>query len=125
MSGRIEYDREWTTPSGSRARKRLGYSHDRGHVTRFVVQLEYRLGGEWVEVVRSDHDEEGEFAHDVTDEGLHLDVFRDGEKVDTDQLTGPLPADVGFTLAEEHLAEHAERYVTRFEQWHKTDRTDT
>lgn len=32
-----------------------------------------------------------EMAHDVADEGLHMDVYRDGEKVDTVSVTGPIP----------------------------------
>lgn len=49
-----EYDREFTTPLTYRTRRRIGYSHDRGDVTRFVVQLEYRLDEGWAEVVRFD-----------------------------------------------------------------------
>jgi hypothetical protein len=35
-----DYDREYTTRTGKTVRRRLGYSHDHGKVTRFVVQLE-------------------------------------------------------------------------------------
>ncbi|MFB6353088.1 MAG: hypothetical protein ABEJ92_03290 [Halobacteriales archaeon] len=85
-----------------------------------MVQLEYRLEGDWREVVRYDHDPEGpdEVAHDVTEEGLHVDIYRDGEKIETERLTGPMPADVAFNTAEEHLTEHLERIVRRFERWH-------
>jgi hypothetical protein len=58
------YDREWTARTGQRIRRRFGYSHDRGEVERFVLQLEERLDGEWTPVVRYDHDE-------VTDHGGH------------------------------------------------------
>ena len=51
-----EYDREFTTPVGFRARRRVGFDTDRGAVTRFVVQLEYRVGNGWVQAVRLDHD---------------------------------------------------------------------
>jgi hypothetical protein len=52
----------------------------RGIPTRFVVQLEYRIDGEWRAVVRFDHDQTGEQSHDITEEGLHMDVYRNGEK---------------------------------------------
>jgi hypothetical protein len=47
--------------------RRIGYSHERGDVTRFVVQVEYRLDGDWHEVVRYDHGPASERGHDVTD----------------------------------------------------------
>lgn len=49
------YDREFIDAVGGSARRRLAYSHDRGEITRFVVQLEYRLNS-WQPVVRFDHD---------------------------------------------------------------------
>jgi hypothetical protein len=117
------YDREYTTRSKPTVRTRVGYSHDSGRVTRFVVQLEYRLEGTWRTVVRYDHDERGpeEMTHDVTQEGLHADVYRNGETFRTEQVTGPIPPGIAFTHAEEHLTEHRERFVSRFEQWHRTD----
>jgi len=86
-----EYDREFTTPLEYRVRRRIGYRHDRGEITRFVVQLEYRLDGDWAEVVRFDHDPEGTYGHDVTAEGVHIDVYRDGEKL----RSGDFSADGG------------------------------
>lgn len=85
-----------------------------------MIQLEYWIGGEWWEVVRYDHDPEAaaEVAHDVTTEGLHVDIYRDGEKVETERVSGPLPADIAFNHAEEHLTQHLEAVVRRFEQWH-------
>ena len=92
---------------------------EQGEVLRFVVQLEYRLGGEWVEVVRYDHESAGASAHDVTKEGLHIDIYREGEKHATEYIAGPLPAGVALDLAEDHLAEIAERFIRRFEEWHQ------
>lgn len=116
--GPRDYDREFTTTRSVRVRRRLGYSHVRGEVTRFVVQLEYRLNGEWVEVVRSDHDPESNHGHDVTAEGVHVDVYRNGEKIRVENLAPPMPAAEALTLAETHFREHAERYVERFKSWH-------
>jgi len=113
-----EYDREFTTPLEYRVRRRIGYSHDRGEITRFVVQLEYRLDGDWVEIVRFDHDPEGTHGHDVTEEGVHMDVYRDGEKLRSEEIFPPMTANEALTFAEGHLNQHAGKYVRRFEQWH-------
>lgn len=126
--GRIEYDREFVKPVGiPGARVRIGYSRDRSEVTAFVVQLEYQLtddgaASEWVEVVRSDHDSTSEGGHDVTREGVHLDVYCGGEKNHSESLMGPLPSDVGFNEAEERITDRAERYVERFREWHRNNR---
>ena len=83
-----------------------------------MVQLEYWLDGDWREVVRYDHDRDAEGGHDITTEGLHHDVYRDGEKERTERVTGPIPADEGFNHAEDDLAKNAEEYTKRFESWH-------
>lgn len=114
-----DYDREYTTPVRADVRIRLGYDHDRGEVTRFVVQLEYRLEGAWAEVVRYDHDPASEHGHDVEEEGLHVDVYRDGTKYRTDYVAPPMPASVAFDFAEDHLDNNLQRFITRFEEWHK------
>jgi hypothetical protein len=119
-----EYDREFTAPEGGPVRRRLGIDVSRGEVSRFVVQLEYLIdpvGGEWATIVRYDHDAEGskEATHDVTEEGLHIDIYRDGAKVDSHELTPPMPAAEALEAAEDHLAEHLEGYVRRFEEWHE------
>jgi len=116
--GPRDYDREFTTPLEYRVRRRIGYSHDHGEVTRFVVQMEYRLDGEWAEIVRFDHDPESDHGHDVTVEGVHMDVYRDGEKLRSEEVFPPMPASDALTFAEEHLNQHAERYIKRFETWH-------
>lgn len=113
-----DYDREFSTALSNRARRRIGYSHDRGEVTRFVVQIEYHLADEWAEVVRFDHDPESEHAHDVTTEGVHMDVYRDGEKIRSPEIFPAMPASDALTSAEEHLKTHGQRYIKRFEKWH-------
>ena len=117
--GDRDYDREHTTLLAHRARRRVGYSHSHGEVTEFVVQLEYRLDHGWVEIVRFDHDSKRQSGHDVTSEGIHLDVFRDGMKIRSEEVFPPMPANEALTFAEDHIARHAERYVKRFEEWHR------
>ncbi|WP_436910374.1 DUF7718 family protein [Halosimplex marinum] len=101
-----------------RVQIRTGFTTEQGDVVRFVVQLEYWIDGDWAPVVRYDHDREGESGHDIAEEGLHMDVYRDGEKVDVRDISGPIPAAQGFDYAEEDLRENVQRYVKRFERWH-------
>lgn len=121
-------DYEVTPPPkrlADRVQLRTAFTAERGDLVRFMSQLEYWLDGDWQEVVRYDHNREAEGGHDVTEEGLHRDVYHDGEKVDTVQVTGPIPAKEGFDHAEDDLRENAQRYIRRFEQWHGVkDTTD-
>ncbi len=116
--GPREYDQEYVARTGAAVRRRLGYTHDRGTVTRFVVQLEYDQNGEWTPVVRYDHDTGGDQSHDVTEEGIHIDVYRDGEKYRTEYVAPPMPAGVALDFAEDHLAENVQHFIERFEEWH-------
>lgn len=118
MNGR-SYDQEYTKPGPGPTRIRAGQTIEQGSVVRFVRQLEYRIGDEWLPVVRYDHGPApGE--HDVTDEGLHIDVYCNGEKVDrlSGQIALPESANRALTRAEDHLVAHAKQYIKRFEQWH-------
>jgi hypothetical protein len=122
--GPREYEREYTKILSLRIRIRMGYSTERGTVTRFVAQLECRLDDEWEPVVRFDHDPASAAGHDVSADGVHMDVYRDGEKWSVETLFPPLSPATALTLAEEHLSMHHERYVERFDTWHRTDRTN-
>lgn len=119
--GPRDYDDGYVERIGCNLRFRLAYSHEKGDITRFVVQLEYRRGGGWTPVVRYDHDPASKHGHDVSEEGLHIDVYRRGEKHRTDYVAPPMPAGVALDFAEDHLAENAERFVRRFEQWNRTE----
>ena len=55
-------------------------------LTRFRVQLEHHVVDEWQQIVGSDHNPDAETGHDVTVEGVHLDVYRGGERIDREQL---------------------------------------
>lgn len=82
------------------------------------MQLEYRLADDWVEIVRSDHDEASTHRHDVTEDGVHPDVFRDGAEVRSAEIFPPMPPNEALTFVEDRIAEHGERYVKRFEARH-------
>lgn len=115
-----DYDREFRRPLPGPIQARVAYDHNRGEIERFLVQLEYHHGGEWREVVRYDHDAVGsdEAAHDVTEEGLHVDIYRDGETEATEYISPPLEASVAMDRAEDHLSKNLQRFVKRYERWH-------
>lgn len=115
-----DYDRLYQRALAGPLQIRVGLDVSGGEVTRFLVQLEYRRGGSWDTVVRYDHDAEGsaESSHDVTEEGLHIDIYRDGEKHVTEYVVGPRPAGIALDTAEDHLAQNLERFVERYERWH-------
>jgi hypothetical protein len=115
-----EYDRDFRRPLSGPLQTRIGFDVDAGDVVRFVVQLEYHHDGEWQPVVRYDHDGTGEseFGHDVTKEGLHMDIYRDGEKHATEYVAPPLPAGVALDRAEDHLQNNLQRFTNRYQEWH-------
>lgn len=115
-----EYDREYLSTVPGPARQRTGRDTVEGEVTRFVVQLEYSHGGAWQPVVRYDHDGTGEseHAHDVTEEGLHIDIYRDGEKHATEYIASVQSANTALDRAEDHLSNNLQRFINRYEQWH-------
>lgn len=120
MADPREYDREYTTTVGTTVRRRTGLTTHEGDVIRFVVQLEYDREDDWKIIVRYDHDAEAstEMSHDVTEDGLHMDIYRDGKKYDTEFVAPPMPAGAALDFAEDHLAENLERFIRRFEEWH-------
>lgn len=93
-------------------------------VRAFVLQLEYdhaanpdgRGDSEWASVARFDHDVDG--PHDVREEGLHLDVYRSGEKYRRTDDFPPVPASEAIAFCERYLLENAAYLLARFEHWH-------
>lgn len=113
-----------------RARIRRELDIDHGSVIRFVVQLEYNIATvadavddpAWRVVARFDHDSTSPAGHDVTKEGLHLDIYRDGDRYERLRGFPMLPAGRSMRYAEDFLQTHVMRLLTRFEQWHDIDR---
>ncbi|MFW6321294.1 MAG: DUF7718 family protein [Halohasta sp.] len=118
--GPREYDREFRRPLSGPTQARVAFDRDKNRITRFVVQLEYYHDGEWNPVVRYDHDSiDNEQSHDVAEEGLHIDIYRDNEKHATEYVSPPLPPAIALDRAEDHLANNLQRFVTRYETWHR------
>ena len=115
------YEREFTKPINYRTRLRVGFSTVRGTPTEFVVQLEYLLDDEWWTVARFDHNPDLGMGHDVTEEGLHLDIYRDGKKYDVEHDFPAVDINDAPTYCKSYLERNADEYVGRFERWHETD----
>ena len=108
------------------ARIRRELETEQGQVRRFVAQLEYDIEAtptgqntpDWRTVARFDHDITGEQSHDVREEGLHLDIYRDGEKHQVRTGFPPVPLNRAFRYSEDYLTQNADRLLTQFERWH-------
>lgn len=81
-----DFDTEYETLLTDRVRVRFGVDLDRGNVERFLVQLEYRKADRWTEIVRSDHNPTAEYGHDAEREGVYMDLYRDGKKIEVRQI---------------------------------------
>jgi hypothetical protein len=87
------------------------------------VQLEYWLDGEWLEVVRFDHAPDAEMGHDITEEGLHMDIYREGVKHCVKGDFPPVKLNRAPRYCTAYIRENAERLIRRFERWHNVNET--
>jgi len=72
------------------------------------------MRGDWLEVVRFDHNPDTEMGHDITEDGLHMDIYRDGQKYHLNRAP---------RYCTTYIREHANRLIRRFEQWHNVNET--
>lgn len=89
MEGSDTRIRRYTKRVGDRSdvRIRTYFETLRGSVVTFLVKLEYNDGDAWRTVAHFDHNPFGDDGHDVTVEGLHLDIYHaDGEVVKRDDF---------------------------------------
>lgn len=102
-----------------------GVTTEGGDVTAFVVQLRCWVGIGTELVAQFDHTPEEGSGHDVEREGVHMDVFRDGEKVDEstvadagfDAHPGPVVADIAVEYALTYMERENERLIERYLTW--------
>ena len=93
---------EYIIPLGENARKRHYHETAGGKVTRFVVQLEVLVEGQWKVVIRYDS------AHGLA----HIDRYRlDGAKAKTELV---LKFDEALVLADEDIRENWRIYRKGF-----------
>lgn len=100
------------------AQLRFILNTERGTPTQFLVQLEYRLEDGWEPVVRFDHNPDGVYGHDITEEGLHMDIYRDGEKHLVRRDFPPVELSNAPDYCESYIENHADRLFRRYKEWH-------
>jgi hypothetical protein len=106
------------------ARIRRELAVDEGVVTRFVFQLEYDLEAttdglpphDWRTVARFDHDIDGQ--HNILEEGLHIDVYRNGAVYLKSYDFPTVPLSNAPRFCERYLRKNADFLIDRFERWH-------
>lgn len=94
--------------------------HDRS----YTDWLEYRVEDEWRPVVRFDHNPEGTDGHNMVEEGLHMDIYRDGEQDRTKRDFPPIELSRAPDYCVSYIENNADPLLRRYEQWHNltTDR---
>ena len=97
-----------------------------GTVTRFVYQLEYDVAAtpvgthtpDWKQVARFDHNTDPSVGHDIRKDGLHMDLYRNGEKYRVVTSFPSVPLSLAPAYCEHYLEEHAPTLLKQFEYWH-------
>jgi len=106
------------------ARIRRELETNGGDVTRFVYQLEYNADAtrdrhpphDRRQVARFDHDADGQ--HNVGIEGLHLDVYRDGEQYEKTWDFPDVPLQHAPEFRKQYLFANADYFLDQFKAWH-------
>lgn len=89
-----------------------------GTPSRFLIQLEYLVDDEWQQVVHFDHNPAAPDGHDIVEEGLHMDIYRDGEQYMVQTDFPPVQLSVAPRYCTMYIEQNADRLLRRFEQWH-------
>jgi hypothetical protein len=67
-------------------------------------------------VARFDHDVDGQ--HDIEVEGLHLDIYRDGEKWAKSWDFPDIELRYAPDFCQQYLLQNADYFLDQFERWH-------
>jgi hypothetical protein len=119
-----EIEPRWIRWPYARIRRELETTD--GAVTRFVYQLEYDIAAtpagthtpDWQPVARFDHNVAPNRGHDVREEGLHLDLYRDGEKHRVLAGFPTVSLEHAPQFCEQFLEDNATQLLEQFERWH-------
>lgn len=98
----------------------------RGEMQYFVVQLEYDIQAtptgenepDWQPVARFDHNTDPAHGHDISVEGLHLDIYKDGEKYTVKTGFPNVSLDTAPEFCERYFEVNGGRLLEQFEHWH-------
>lgn len=117
-------DRQYVKEVGFRGQIRVELGKTKGDVDWFIVQLEYNHGpfpnqeDDWEQVARFDHQPQMSWGHDIREEGLHLDLYENGQKVEREMYYAEFPVNKAPQWCEAHLEEYADHYLAQYEIWH-------
>lgn len=93
-----------------------------GDVSDFLVAYEYKLRGSWETVAQFDHDPASPYGHDIEREGLHMDLYKQGQKYRVVRSKFPyVPVDHAPRYCNEYVNRNHEALIQRFEQWHNVN----
>lgn len=106
------------------ARIRRELEVENGIPVRFVYQLEYNVEAsrdglpphDWRQVARFDHDIDG--PHNVAEEGLHIDLYRDGERYEQSRDFPDVEVTDMPDFCQGYLEQNVDYFLDRFERWH-------
>lgn len=96
---------------------------EQGDVSRFIVAYDYRLDDNWERVAQFDHNPEAPSGHDIEEEGLHLDLYREGQKYRVVRAKFPyVPVNHAPRYCIEYIKQNHGALIERFERWHNVNR---
>ncbi|PSP95639.1 hypothetical protein BRC91_01835 [Halobacteriales archaeon QS_4_62_28] len=96
---------------------------EQGDVTNFIVAYEYKLRGSWETVAQFDHGPESPYGHDIDEEGLHMDLYKEGQKYRVVRSKFPyVPVNHAPRYCIEYIKRNHGALIERFEQWHNVNR---
>lgn len=92
-------------------------------MTDFIVVYEYRLRGSWEIVAQFDHDPDSLYGHDIEQEGLHMDLYKEGQKYRVVRSKFPhIPVNHAPGFCIDYIKQNHGTLIKRFEQWHDVNR---
>lgn len=109
------------------AQLRVEIGLTRGDVEWFRVQLEYNFEPEpysdndWQQVAGFDHHPNVDWGHDIREERLHLDIYRNGRKEKVARGFPEVAVNEAPRYCERFLRENADELLDQFERWHDID----
>ena len=92
----------------------------RGDVRWFVVQLEkntedgFGTNQNWGQAARFDHHPEADWGHDIREEGLHIDLYRNGQKMQVRRSFPNISVNRAPAYCEKYLTEMEEKILRSF-----------
>lgn len=96
---------------------------DRGDVAGFVVAYDYGLDGGWKRIAQFDHNPDSQFGHDIEEEGLHMDLYREGQRYRVVRSKFPhVPVNHAPRYCIEYVKRNHGALIERFERWHNVNR---